>query len=231
MLCRKDRGKRGKGNVDWFQQIDGYCERTDFTYWSEPLNALTNAAFIIAALIMWRRSAGVPMARVLCVNLFVIGVGSYLFHTHATVWASLADVAPIGVFILIYLFAVNRDMVPMGAVLAVGATALFIPYAAALVPVLNRIPFIAISNFYWTVPILLCLYAIFLRNRPGIARGFLSGAALLSLSIVIRSLDEILCDTIPIGTHFIWHILNGIMLGFMIHVYRRHMLATARPRG
>ncbi len=50
--------------MDWFEQIDGYCERTDFTYWSEPLNAVTNVAFIIAALLLWRRSAGVPMARV-----------------------------------------------------------------------------------------------------------------------------------------------------------------------
>jgi hypothetical protein len=216
--------------VDWFEQVDGYCERTDFTYWSEPLNALTNAAFIIAAIILWRRSAGVPMARVLSGILFAIGIGSFLFHTHATIWASTLDVLPIGIFILTYLFVVNRDMVPMGGWMAMFATALFIPYAAALVPVLNRIPFIAISNFYWTVPILLALYAVFLRKRPGIAQGFLTGAALLCVSITIRSLDEILCDMIPIGTHFIWHILNGVMLGWMIHVYTRHMLATAPHR-
>ncbi|MFT7107659.1 MAG: hypothetical protein ACJAVT_002185, partial [Yoonia sp.] len=208
----------------------GYCERTDFTYWSEPLNALTNVAFTIAALILWRRSAGVPMARVLSGILFVIGVGSFLFHTHATIWASLADVMPIGVFILTYLFVVNRDMVPMGGWMAAFVTALFIPYAAALVPVLNQIPFIAISNFYWTVPILLSLYALLLRCKPGIAQGFVVGAALLCLSITIRSLDEILCDVIPLGTHFIWHVLNGVVLGWMIHVYTRHMLATA-PQG
>ena len=95
-----------------------------------------------------------------------------------------------------------------------------------MVPVLNRIPFIAISNFYWTVPLLLVGYSVFLRKRPGIAQGFLFGAGLLSVSIIIRSLDQILCDAVPIGTHFIWHMLNGIMLGWMIHVYIRHMLAT-----
>lgn len=217
--------------MGWFEQIDGYCERTDFTFWSEPLNAATNLAFMLAAVILWRRSAGVPMARVLCAVLFVIGIGSFLFHTFATVWASMADVAPIGVFILVYLFATNRDLVPMGGWLAVGATALFVPYAAALVPVLNRIPFIAISDFYWSVPLLLGLYAVFLRRKRDVARGFLLGAGLLSLSIIIRSLDEILCDAIPIGTHFVWHMLNGVMLGWMIHVYTRHMLATrARER-
>lgn len=214
--------------MDWFRQIDGYCERTDFTYWSEPLNAVTNLAFIVAALIFWRRSVGVPMARVLSAILFVIGVGSYLFHTHATVWAAVADVLPIGLFIILYLFAVNRDIVPMGHWYAVFATALFIPYAAVLVPILNQFPFVRISNFYWTVPILLGLYALFLRKRPEITQGFLIGAGVLCLSIIIRSLDEILCDLIPIGTHFMWHVLNGVMLGWMIHVYTRHMLATGR---
>ena len=216
--------------MDWFEQVDGYCERTDFSYWSEPINAATNLAFIIAALVLWRRSTGVPMARVLSVILFATGLGSFLFHTHATLWASVADVVPIGIFILTYLFVVNRDMVPMGGWLAALATALFIPFAAVLLPVLNQIPFVAISNFYWTVPILLALYAVLLRRKPGIAQGFLIGAALLCLSITIRSLDEILCDVIPVGTHFVWHLLNGVMLGWMIHVYTRHMLATA-PQG
>jgi hypothetical protein len=216
--------------MGWYTQIDGYCERTDFTYWSEPLNAVTNLAFIIVALILWRRGAGVPLARVLCGILFVIGVGSYLFHTQATYWAMAADVVPISVFILIYLYAVNRDIVQMGSRAATFVTMLFFPYAAALMPALNSIPFIAISDFYWSVPILLALYAVGLRRKPGIAQGFLIGAALLCLSITIRSLDEILCNVVPIGTHFVWHILNGVMLGWMIHVYTRHMLATA-PQG
>ena len=213
--------------MDWFAQFDGYCERTDFSYWSEPANALTNLAFIIAAVVMWRRSAGLPIARLLCAIVFAIGVGSYLFHTHATGWAALADVAPIGMFILVYFFAVNRHIWPMPLWPALGVTALFLPYAAIAVPVFERIPFIRISDFYWTVPLLLLLYAWLLRSRPGITSGFLIGAGILSLSITLRSLDEILCAAFPIGTHIFWHCLNGLMLGWMIHVYVRHMLAGA----
>ncbi len=210
--------------MDWFEQIDAYCERTDFSYWSEPLNAITNLAFIIAAIIMWRRSAGLPAARFLCVILFCIGVGSYLFHTHATQWAALADVAPIGLFILNYLFLANRDLVGMPWWAALLITALFAPYAYVIVPLLNQLPFFRISNFYWTVPILLILYAVLLRGPVG--RGFIIGAAILCLSITLRSLDEIWCAQFPIGTHIFWHLLNGVMLGWMIEVYRRHMLAT-----
>ncbi|MEO1639606.1 MAG: ceramidase domain-containing protein [Pseudomonadota bacterium] len=214
--------------MDWSEQIDGYCERTDFSYWAEPINAVTNAAFIVAAIILWRRSAGLPVAQLLCVILFAIGVGSYLFHTHATIWAMTADVVPIGIFILVYLFAVNWHIVPMRWWVALIATCGFFPYAAAVVWVTDQLPFFNISNFYWTVPLLLCIYAVPLQDRPGILSGFLIGAAILAVSITVRSVDEILCSSIPHGTHFLWHILNAIMLGWMIHVYIRHMLAT-RP--
>ena len=212
--------------MDWMQQFDGYCERTDLTYWSEPINAATNAAFIIAAIIMWRRSQGLIGARILCAILFAIGMGSFLFHTHATAWAALSDVAPIGVYILTYLFLVNKDIMRWPGWVAAIGTAAFIPYAALIVPLMNLLPFFHISNFYWTVPILLLIYAYVIRMKyPKTARGFCIGAGILALSITLRSLDEILCDAIPIGTHFLWHCLNGLMLGYMIHVYLRHMLA------
>ena len=214
--------------MNWFQQFDGYCERTDFTYWSEPLNALTNASFIIAAILMWTRVAHLVWGRVLCVVLFAIGVGSYLFHTHATAWASLADVAPIGVFILVYLFVVNRYMVgwPLWASL-IGVLG-FLPYAAGVTLALDPLPFFGISNFYWSVPILLLAYAaLYRRQMPRTARGFVIGATILSLSITLRSLDMPLCDVFPVGTHIFWHILNGIMLGWMIEVYRRHTVEAA----
>jgi hypothetical protein len=35
--------------VNWSTPIDLYCERTDASFWAEPANALTNAAFLIAA--------------------------------------------------------------------------------------------------------------------------------------------------------------------------------------
>lgn len=214
--------------MNWMQQFDGYCERVDLTYWSEPVNAVTNAAFIISAVLMWRRYDA-PEARLLSVWVFIIGIGSFLFHTHATAWAALADVAPIGLYILTYLFLVNRDALGLPWVWAVVATALFIPYAAMVVPVLSRIPFFEISNFYWTVPILLLAYGLGLRDRqPAVTRGFVIGAALLSLSISVRSIDEMFCNAVPLGTHFGWHILNAIMLGYMIHVYATHILAARR---
>ncbi|MBV0913894.1 ceramidase domain-containing protein [Anianabacter salinae] len=220
--------------MDWMRQIDGYCERTDFTYWSEPINAVTNAAFLIAAFIMWRRvrGQGLPLAMVLVVILAVIGVGSYLFHTEATAWASTADTTPIGLFILAYVFAANRDFLRLPLWAAILGTLAFIPYAIVLTPLFDALPFFTISSFYWPVPLLIAIYAVILRTRaPETARGLAIGAAILVASLTFRSLDEPVCAVLPIGTHFMWHILNGVMLGWMIEVYRRHMLAAGGARG
>ena len=46
-----------------------------------------------------------------------------------------------------------------------------------------------------------------------------------SSSIFVRTNDEPMCQVVSMGTHFVWHILNALMLAWMIEVLRRHMLA------
>ena len=53
------------GQMEWFEAVDGYCERVDAAFWSEPINVVTNAAFLIAALWAWRRPDLPVMGRVL----------------------------------------------------------------------------------------------------------------------------------------------------------------------
>lgn len=214
----------------WTRQIDIYCERTDFTYWSEPVSALTNAAFLIAAWIMWRRvrGQGVPLAGGLCAMLAAIGIGSFLWHTHATVWASTIDVAAIAVFVFTYLYIANRAFLGLPPARAGLATAAFLPFAAVTGPAFAALPFFSISAAYWPVWTAIALYAVALARRaPATARGLGIGAALLFASLAFRSADYAVCDAVPVGSHFMWHILNGAMLGWMIEVYRRHQ--AARP--
>ena len=100
--------------LEWSRAVDGYCERVHPGFWAEPVNAATNLAFVVAAAVMWRRTAGLPLGRALSAMLAAIGVGSSLFHTVATLWASLADTAPIAGFILLYLYAANRQFWRLG---------------------------------------------------------------------------------------------------------------------
>ena len=72
------------------------------------------------------------------------------------------------------------------------------------------------------MPILILLYALALvRRAPGTSRDMAVGALILGVSISLRSLDEALCSLWLPGTHVFWHLLNAIMLGWMIEVYRQ----------
>jgi hypothetical protein len=220
--------------LEWTRAIDGYCERVDPSFWAEPFNAVTNVAFLIAAWIMWRRTRGLglPVADMLCRVLVLIGVTSFLFHTFAHVWAAAADSLSILVFVILYIWAANRHYWNAPAWGAGLLTAAYIPYSVALGWVFSRLPFLEISAEYWPLPVLIGAYAFLLRGRfPQLATGLAIGAGILCVSLVFRSLDQIVCAAFPLGTHFIWHILNAIMLGWMIEVYRRHMVATGRAAG
>ena len=212
--------------MEWFTLVDGYCERTGPGYWAEPVNALTNVAFLAAAAVMWRCTVGLPLGRVLSAILFAIGVGSWLFHTHATAWAAVADTTPIAFFVLVYVYAANRTFWDWPRWLSALGAACAVPWTMTLAPAFAAIPFLAISAFYWPVPALILLYAVLLgRRAPATARGMAAGAALLVVSLTLRSLDGALCAELPLGTHFAWHLLNAAMLGWMIEVWRRHAVA------
>jgi len=209
----------------WLTPIDAYCERLGPEFWAEPVNAVTNASFLIAAGIMaWRlRGQRLPLAWALVWVLAAIGVGSFLFHTFANRVTALMDVTPILGFILIYVFAATRDFLGARPWIAGLAVLGFFPYAAATVPLFGLIPGLGSSAGYAPVALLILIYAALLARRaPATARGLALGAGILVLSLTFRTLDAPLCAAFPTGTHFLWHILNGIMLGWMIEVYRRH---------
>ncbi len=215
-----------------FDPIDAYCERVTAAYWAEPVNAATNLAFLLAAVVMWRRTEGLPLARLLCGVLGAIGVGSYLFHTHANGLTAALDVGPILGFILIYIFAATRDFLGLRGWWPWVAVIAFLPYAALTAPVLAMALPLGSSAGYAPIPVLILGYAALLwRTAPETARGMALGAVILTVSLTFRTLDAPLCATLPFGTHFLWHILNGLMLGWMIEVYRRHMLAKGSARG
>lgn len=210
------------------EKIDIYCERVDPHFWAEPWNAITNAAFIVAALICLRvamRANRVEILTILLVvNLMAIGVGSFLWHTYAEPWAGAADTIPILTFILIYLFAAVLRFLDKPIWLALAAPVVFIGFAMGFVTLWNaNLPSVNGSQGYFPVLILLGGFGLLLhrRSHPA-ATSLVAAAALLSLSLTLRSVDEALCHAIPIGTHIWWHILNGLLLGVVLMAFVRY---------
>jgi hypothetical protein len=69
--------------MGWFAPIYAYCERIAPDFLAEPMNLLTNVAFILMTFLMWHSAQGQLMAQILVGLLALIGIGSALFHSFA----------------------------------------------------------------------------------------------------------------------------------------------------
>ncbi len=195
-------------------QIDLYCERVGGAFWAEPLNALTNLSFLIAAWALWRlrpNATAPPLESALLIGtIATIGIGSFLFHTFATRWAELMDVVPILVFQLLFLWFYARRRMGAGVIVATGMPIAYL----ALSFVFGRFgPSLNGSIGY--SPALVVLIALGLHHI-GTAQtrrhALLWAAGLFTISLTFRTIDRDVCEVIPIGTHFLWHCLNGVVL-------------------
>ena len=209
--------------MDWSRIVDGYCERvgTDPNLWGEPLNAVTNIAFILAALwalTLARREGRLDWSIVaLAVIVLAVGIGSFLFHTFATLWAGAMDVIPIQIFILVF-FAV------------VLLRAFQLRGTGQLSQRLRLSPAPPVSAGWcrepcWTAPtpanaaalLLLIGNAAILGVRGHRLAGWLAAAAgLFTVSLLFRIIDQPVCGVFPYGTHFLWHLLNGTLMGLLL---------------
>ena len=227
--------------MDPMRAIDAYCERLGPTFWAEPANAITNAAFLVAALLAWRMArragrSGDWGVRALAAVTAAIGVGSFLFHTVATAWASAADVIPILVFIMLYLHLTTVRLFQLPVWAGMGAMAMFLPVSVALGWTLRAAlgPLNGSSSYGAVLIVIMCTGAALIwTGREAAGRGLLTGGAIFFVSIIMRTLDAqdgAVCAGLPLGTHFMWHLLNGVLLGWMMAVMIRHG-APAAHRG
>ena len=207
-----------------------YCERTGPEFWSEPLNAVTNLAFIIAVFFLVRMilRAGPAIRRdagiwVLTGLVLMIGIGSGLFHTFATRWALLMDVIPIAFFILIYTWYAVRRLAAAPAWVCALSVAAVLGLAMAVPPLTGFRGGSYVAAL--TALVVIGGYLKFSRGHgagehPG--GGHPGGAALLfaaatfAVSLTFRTIDAPLCETVPFGTHFMWHVLNGCVLFLVV---------------
>jgi hypothetical protein len=210
--------------MEWFTPIDLYCERLGEGLAAEPLNALSNAAFFVAAaygLLAARRAHADWPVWLLAVLAGIVGAGSLAFHTFANRWSMLADVIPIAIFIYGFFgFALRRLLRLSWSMTAIGILALL----AANLVVSRYTPPVLLNGSIGYVPALVAAIAVALMLRAEqhpAYRHFAAAAVIFALSLVFRTADRIACGTIPIGTHFLWHILNATVIGLYLEAAAR----------
>jgi len=199
--------------MDWSTPIDLYCERTDAAFWAEPANALTNAAFLIAAVAaFWLRRRAPSRdwpALALIVVVVAVGVGSFAFHTIATRGVVLADVIPIAVFIYGYLLLALRRFLGLAAGVAV---AIVVAYAVGAQALSWLAPPRTLNGSVGYLPALVALLVVARAAHGPARRGLELAAMIFTISLALRTIDLAACDTFPLGTHFAWHLLNAVVL-------------------
>jgi Ceramidase len=198
----------------WSAPVDLYCERVTPSFWAEPVNAISNLAFLIAAFAafdLWQREGkGDGPILALIVVMVAVGLGSFAFHTLATQGAMLLDVIPIGIFIYGYfLLALRRFLMlswPAALTLLIGFIAMSVGLAS-LVPreILN-----GSSGYFPALAALIILGWVLRSHKTG--QALLVAAGLFVVSLLFRIVDLDLCAAWPLGTHFLWHLFNAAVL-------------------
>ena len=203
--------------IDLTAPVVLYCERLGPDLWAEPLNALSNIGYFCFAWKLWSESGAgdarlTPRLRLLAGLMALVGAASVSFHTVATRWANVLDVAFIGAFNLTYLVIFLLEIAQWPRAWAFAAAAGFVVLdragAAWLPPgLLNG------SGFYLPALATLALLTTYAwRIAPAAGRMMLGAALVFLVSLTARTVDRSLCEVWPWGTHFVWHLLTAWVL-------------------
>jgi len=204
---------------------DTYVANTDIPHmWlgmHEPVNTISNAAILIAAYVAYRyvRRSRVGFSGDLILLLFLlawVGIGSALWHGLRTMWALQLDWIPGVLYLLVLTVLWIRNMFAGRlAGWAAGIGGMFAMVAVSVLGVLTWGRALAqITPNFIGVPMFLTVTVFGIIMVTLSARKFGGEAAVLGASILVagivaaiaRSVDLLVCQYIPFGTHFLWHI-------------------------
>ncbi len=208
--------------------ISSYCERRGPGPFDEPLNTITNLAFILAATHAWNLAARHRIhageIRLLILLSATIGVGSAIFHACPAPWTRLMDLVPILLFQLCFLWLYLRRC---AGIRSITAAVLLSAYLVCSVLLSRAPPWLNGSVLYApTIAAMAGLAAFhYCSGQPD--RWLMAIAAVVfCAALTFRTIDQIACPYIPCGTHFLWHLLNGLVVSLAMRV----MILTAIQR-
>jgi hypothetical protein len=214
------------GNLN--QPVDIYCERTTAGWNAEPLNAISNAAFFIAAWAVWRLQKQRPNTalrgpiQALWIIIAVVGAGSLIFHTAATRWAEWADVIPILIFMIVYCWTILTAFFGLPVWLKALITLIF--FAATFFLEADEFESVLWGGAMYlpTLFFLMAAGAGIWRRDADAGKAFFTAALLFVISFTFRTIDVPLCNQLSIGTHYFWHLFNAAVLFLLVRTLILH---------
>ena len=215
-----------------------YRERSgDPSFWAEPLNALSNASFVIAAALALElaisRQALKPSTLALILLAGAIGCGSFLFHTVPSYHTMWLDIIPIALFQVLFLWLISRKLLSTSNWMTAGIVTAVVGSSFALMPIHHPLNG---SLFYMPSFLSMIVFSALWAKRSTAEPYLLCvTTCVFALAITARSMDWIV--PWPFGSHFLWHLLNGIVvyttLRTWIHTTSNkevHRVSSSLPR-
>jgi hypothetical protein len=198
-----------------------YCERLGPGPIAEPLNAISNLAFIIAAILAARRMRELTNlsleVRLLPWSLGVVAVGSALYHTYRSPGTYILDVVPLTVFIAGSIYLVLRKVLG-GPSKALGVGAAFVLIQLLLLIIVPRHLLNGSTPYLVAILFIPLIMAWIARRYGSLAWKIVPVAVLFTLAFVLRTVDGIVCPWLSVGTHFLWHITAAAAAYYVIRL-------------
>ena len=193
--------------------MDAYCERVGMGVLAEPLNAVSNVSFLLAALAAWilaqrtgTLSAGI---RVLIALGASVGIGSILWHTYPNMLTLILDIVPILIFICWFIWLYTRNVIGMRSLFAVASVAAFLVATFLAFPASGVLHGAIVYSPGLVVT--LVLGVLHAREQRSARFTLLAAAGVYLIALFFRTIDNEVCSVLPIGTHFLWHLLIGLV--------------------
>ena len=195
-----------------------YCERTAADIFSEPLNSITNLAFILISYLIFKKYKNYDYGLIFSGLIFCIGIGSFVLHTIPSKITALVDVMFILFFIIFFLYILYREVLKLTIMYA-----LFLSLASPILyyylgsSLKEHISLVGDSSFYIVILLHLNLiYFYLLVKKENFNNYILFAGIIFLISIFFRIIDKVYCDINLYGTHFLWHILNSLVLFYLV---------------
>lgn len=186
-----------------------YCEKVANSIFIEPVNALTNLAFLISTILTYKMLKAKNIKNSIYYFfpwiIFLIGFGSTSWHLYRSPVTLLFDAIPIYIFLGLSFFLLLRKLVK-NTNLTFGAIGLFILLQIFLT---INFPYIFNGSIRHIINAIILLALVFWTYKKvgKVALQLVFVFLIYIVGIIFRTIDLQICPIFNVGTHFLWHLL------------------------
>lgn len=190
-----------------------HCERQNTQSFFEPLNSISNAAFLISAYYAHKyikeNKIQDKNIQKLPYVIGLMGIGSFMFHSFRNQITNYADVIPIYFFIVFSIFIALQKLIKKKSLVYSLIVTFGIVQLGIYFTLLNYL--YGSINYIATLTTLLILaYAIYRKYGKVLLQPMIFFITIFGVALIFRNIDFIICPYFRIGTHYMWHILIAL---------------------